>query len=105
VKGAEEIFRDAKLKVIWIGFQDQKEKIMEFMTKHDIDSSVGFDRRNLISIDYGIAYGAGLIVIDKDGIVVKRVPKGFSGEGLIEALGSVINAEDKAPAQKGGASN
>jgi hypothetical protein len=100
VKGAEEAFKEAKLKVIWIGFQDQKEKIMEFMIKHDIDSSVGFDRRNLISIDYGIAYGAGLIAINEEGMVIRRIPKGFSGEGLIEALGSVINTEDRAPVQK-----
>jgi hypothetical protein len=100
VKEAEETFREAELKVIWIGFQDKKENIMEFMTKHDIDSSVGFDRTNLISTDYGIAYGAGLIAIDKEGIVIKRIPKGFSGEGLIEALGSVVNTEDRAPVQK-----
>jgi len=100
VKGAEEAFREAKLKVIWIGFQDKKEKIMEFMVKHDIDSSVGFDRLNLIATDYGIAYGAGLIAIDKEGIVIKRIPKGFSGEGLIEALGSVVNMEDRSPVQK-----
>jgi predicted butyrate kinase (DUF1464 family) len=90
VKGAEETFSEAKLKVIWIGFQDKKENIMEFMTKHDIDSSVGFDRRNLIATDYGIAYGAGLIAIDKEGAVIKRIPKGFSGDGLSEALKEVI---------------
>jgi predicted butyrate kinase (DUF1464 family) len=100
VKGAEERFREEKLKVIWIGFQDKKEKIMEFMIKHDIDSSVGFDRRNLIATDYGIAYGAGLIAIDEHGVVIKRIPKGFSGEGLNEALGSVLNKEDRASVKK-----
>ena len=100
MKGAEETFREEKLKVIWIGFQDKKEKIMEFMIKHDIDSSVGFDRRNLIATDYGIAYGAGLIAIDEDGFVIKRIPKGFSGEGLNEALGSVLNRSDRASVNK-----
>ncbi len=100
MKRAEETFKEAKLKVIWIGFQDKKKNIIEFMTKHDIDSSVGFDRLNLISTDYGIAYGAGLVAIDKEGIVIKRIPKGFSGEGLIEALGSVVHTEGKAPVQK-----
>ncbi len=90
MKRAEEKYKEEGLKVIWIGFQDKKEKIMEFMVKHDIDSSVGFDKRNLISIEYGIAYGAGLIAINKEGIVVKRIAKGFSEDELIELLKPVI---------------
>lgn len=100
MKRAEDTFSEAELKVIWIGFQDKKENIVEFMIKHDIDSSVGFDRLNLISTNYGIAYGAGLIAIDKEGMVIKRIPKGFSGEGLIEALRSVLNAEEAEAVQK-----
>jgi predicted butyrate kinase (DUF1464 family) len=91
VKRAEEEYKEEGLKVIWIGFQDKLEKIKEFILKHDIDSSVGFDKRNLISIEYGIAYGAGLIAINKEGIVVKRIAKGFSEDDLMEALKPVIN--------------
>ncbi len=73
-----------------MGFQDALDKIMEFMVKHDIDSSVGYDTRNLISSQYGIAYGAGLIAIDKEGIVRKKIPKGFSEDELIESLKEII---------------
>jgi len=90
VKRAEEEYKEEGLKVIWIGFQDKKEKIMEFILKHGIDSSVGFDKRNLISIEYGIAYGAGLIAINKEGIVIKRIAKGFSEDELIELLKPAI---------------
>lgn len=90
MKRAEEEYKEEGLKVIWIGFQDKKEKIMEFMVKHDINSSVGFDKRNLISVEYGIAYGAGLIAINKEGMVVKRIAKGFSEDDLMEALKPVI---------------
>jgi len=90
VKRAEEKYKEEGLKVIWIGFQDKLEKIKEFILKHDIDSSVGFDKRNLISIEYGIAYGAGLIAINKEGIVIKRIAKGFSEDELIELLKPVI---------------
>ncbi len=90
MKRAEDKYKEEGLKVIWIGFQDKKEKIMEFILKHGIDSSVGFDKRNLISIEYGIAYGAGLIAINKEGIVVKRIAKGFSEDELIELLKPVI---------------
>ncbi len=91
MKRAEEEYKKEGLKVIWMGFQDEKSKIMEFMTKHDIDSSVGYDTNNLIASSYGVVYGAGLIAIDKEGIVQKRIPKGFSGDGLIETLETVIN--------------
>ncbi len=90
MKRAEEKYKEEGLKVIWIGFQDKKEKIMEFILKHGIDSSVGFDKRNLISIEYGVAYGAGLIAINKEGIVIKRIAKGFSEDELIEVLKPVI---------------
>ena len=90
MKRAEEEFEKEGFKVIWMGFQDGKDKIMNFMTKHDIDSSVGYDDRNMISSKYGIAYGAGLILIDKEGIVQKRIPKGFSEDELVEGLKKVI---------------
>jgi hypothetical protein len=90
VKRAEDNYRKEGLKIIWMGFQDAKEKIMDFMTKHEIESSVGYDTRNLISSQYGIAYGAGLIAIDKEGIVQKKIPKGFSEDELIETMGTVI---------------
>ena len=90
MKRAEETYSKEGLKIIWMGFQDVQEKIMEFMTKHEIDSSVGYDTRNLISSQYGIAYGAGLIAIDKEGIVQKKIPKGFSEDELIESLKAII---------------
>jgi hypothetical protein len=86
VKRAEEEYKEEGLKVIWMGFQDRKDKLMDFMIKHDIHASVGFDERNLVAGQYGIAYGAGLIAIDKGGIVKKKIPRGFSEKGLIEAL-------------------
>jgi len=90
VKGAEERFKEEGLKVIWMGFQDGLPQIMNFMEKHDIESYVAYDDRNMISSQYGIAYGAGLIFIDKEGIVQKRIPKGFSEDELMEKLEEVI---------------
>jgi len=93
VKRAEDDYRAAGLKVIWMGFQDKKEKIAQFMSRHDIDSSVGYDKRDLISKKYGISYGAGLAMIDAEGIVRRRVPKGFSEKTFIEALRKILPAE------------
>ena len=80
-----------------MGFQDKKEKIMDYMSKHGISESVGYDNRNLISKKYGISYGAGLVMINSEGIVKKRIPKGFSEKKLIEAVESVVhNIDNKA---------
>jgi hypothetical protein len=90
VKKAELEYKEEGLKVIWMGFQDRKNKLKDFMVKHDIQSSVGFDDQDRIAGQYGIAYGAGLIVINKEGVVTQRIPKGFSEKGLIEALKHAI---------------
>jgi hypothetical protein len=90
VKKAELEYKEEGLKVIWMGFQDRKDRLKDFMIKHDIRSSVGFDERDRIAGRYGIAYGAGLIAINREGIVTRRIPKGFSEKGLIEALKHAI---------------
>lgn len=86
MKRAEEEFSGSGLKVIWMGFQDREDKIRDFMIRHDIRSSVGYDTRNVIAGRYGISYGAGVIMIDGEGVVKKRIPKGFSEKNLNEAL-------------------
>ena len=90
MKRVEEKYKTEGLKVIWMGFQDKKDKIRDFMSKHNITSSVGYDNRNLISKKYGMKYGAGLVMINREGIIKKRVPKGFSEKALFEAVGYVI---------------
>ncbi len=98
MKRAEDVYSKAGLKVIWMGFQDALDKIEDFMDNHDIDSSVGYDFHNIISTNYGIAYGAGLIAIDSSGMVVKKIPKGFSEDELIDALKDVVkHVETSAP--------
>lgn len=90
MKGIEEQLARYGLKVIWIGFQDKKEKIIKFMEMHGVKSGVIYDDGNQIAKSYGIRYGAGLVVIDKEGTVKARVPKGFSERNLNEALNKVI---------------
>lgn len=91
MKRAEDEFAKENLKVIWMGFQDKKDKIMEFMTKHDIDSSVGFDDRNIIANKYEVRYGAGLVMITSEGIVKKRINSGITEDRFIEAVKYIIN--------------
>ena len=94
MKRVEKVDSKVSPKVIWIGFQDKQENIKRFMIKHDVESSVVFDEGNVVSKQYGIRYGAGLVVINGEGIVKKRVPKGFSEKELTEAVRAVMNTED-----------
>lgn len=99
MKGLGERFSPVTPKVIWIGFQDKREKIREFMMKHDVHEGVGFDQGNVVAGKYGIRYGAGLVIIDIDGVVKARVPKGFSEQNLHDALKKVI-ADEKGEEDK-----
>lgn len=93
MKGIEEQLSRYGLKVVWIGFQDKKEKIARFMEMHGVKEGVGYDDGNLVAKSYGIRYGAGLVVIDPEGTVKARVPKGFSERNLHEALQKVVAEE------------
>ncbi len=86
MKGLETEYANESLKVIWIGFQDRENKIKDFMERHGMSSGVAYDAGDAVSKKYGIKYGAGLVMINRDGIVVKRVPKGFSEDVLKRSL-------------------
>lgn len=93
MKGLENEYKDEELKVLWIGFQDKENKIKEFMERHGVLSSVLYDRGDIVAGKYGIKYGAGLVFINKEGMVVKRVPKGFSERDLKDALQIALREE------------
>lgn len=90
MKRLEEEYRNTGLKVIWIGFQDKKDNIINFISKHDVDSSTCYDTGDKISKEYGIKYGAGLVMINREGIVKKRIPKGFSEDTLFGAAKGIL---------------
>jgi len=92
VQRLEEQYRDTGLKVIWIGFQDKKDKVIEFLAKHGVQASLGYDRQDRISRKYGIRYGAGIALIDRDGNVRRRIPKGISEKALKENIEFVLHA-------------
>ncbi len=85
----QEVHSDAGLKIIWIGFQDRIDRLRPFALKHKLDA-VGFDRGNSVATSYGISYGAGVLFIDKDGIVQKRIAKGFGEQTLRDNMGTII---------------
>ncbi len=81
---------EARLKIIWIGFQDRPERLKVFASKHNMEA-VGFDRGNKVASSYGISYGAGVIFINSTGMVQKRLAKGFSEHTIRENMSTIIN--------------
>lgn len=77
------------LKVIWIGFQDRREKLASFASKFGLDDAA-YDETNELSMKLGITYGAGLVIIDKNGIVKLRLAKGFSHKTLAEKSARIM---------------
>ena len=96
----EKTFANENLKVIWIGFQDKELKIKEYVSKHNIQDSVGYDNGEKISKQYGIRYGAGLVIINREGVVKRRLSKGFSEKKIREAIDAVLIDRDKQNKQK-----
>lgn len=88
------------LGVVWIGFQDRESRIKDFISKYAIRKNVAFDAGDAVAKKYGVRYGAGVVVIDGNGIVRARISKGFSERQLREALNKVpkikagLNAHD-----------
>ena len=99
MKRMQEVHSDAGLKIIWIGFQDRIDRLRPFALKHKLDA-VGFDRGNKVATSYGISYGAGVLFIDKDGIVQKRIAKGFGENTISDNIGTIIPSISNADKDK-----
>lgn len=90
MKRLKEKFREQELKIYWIGFQDRISKLRVYSKKMGL-YAVGFDYNDRVSYGYGIRYGAGLIYIDRDGMVRKRIAKGFSEQSLNEVMDRLMS--------------
>ncbi len=89
MKGIEERDRDKGLTVLWIGFQDKEIRIREFAEKHNL-ARVGYDAGDKTSKLFGISYGAGLVFINREGIVKSRIPRGMSQAALEAGLKKIL---------------
>ncbi len=76
--------------MIWIGIQDREEKIRQYLDKHGIQGMTAYDKADRVAKMYGVTYGAGAVMIDAEGIVRRKIPKGFSEKAFLDALASII---------------
>ena len=94
MKRLEEEYSATGFEVMWIGIQDKPHKLKAFAEKLGIDR-LGYDDRSLVARSYGITYGAGLVFIDAQGTVRKRVPKGIPEETIRKYIELIIKGPDK----------
>lgn len=90
VKGAGNKYQDKGLQIIGIGIQDKKEKFPPYIQKKGIKWPFGFDEGDIIARSYGITFGAGVIFIDKQGIVRGRFLGGFGEKELRREIEKIL---------------
>lgn len=87
------------LRVVWIGFQDRESRIKEYISKNSVQKNVVFDAGDAVAKQYGVRYGAGVVIVDGSGMVRARISKGFSEKQLREALNNVSEIKTDLKAQ------
>lgn len=83
MKRVQEEFGEQGLRIIWIGFQDRIERLVTYANKMGI-SPVGYDAKDYVGTSFGITFGAGIVFIDSEGMVRKRIAKGLDEKRLRE---------------------
>ena len=83
MKGAYEEHREKGLNIIGLGFQDSESKIKEYVRDTEMPWPVGYDTDDLIAVEYGVYFGAGLVFIGSDG-KVSAVFKGAFDESMFK---------------------
>lgn len=75
--------------MLWIGHQDKTEKLTSFAKKTGVPDYL-FDGDDSMSRKFGMTYGAGLVFINRDGIVKSRTGKGISAAALEAELKKIL---------------
>ncbi len=90
MKRAYEEYKDEGLTIIGVGIQDKEANIHAFARELKMDWAVGHDVGDEISKLYGITFGAGVVYIDRKGIVQGREIKAFSPAALERSLKEIL---------------
>ncbi|MFZ3073465.1 MAG: hypothetical protein WA162_09500, partial [Thermodesulfobacteriota bacterium] len=88
VKGVRE--KHKELVIVGIGIYDSEAAIRKHVLANAIPWGVGYDEGDKISGLYGITYGAGMVFINKDGVVAERFLTGVSEKKFNETLDKIL---------------
>lgn len=90
VKGIYDV-QGRKFEVLGVGIQDSKKNIKEFTEELDMTWPVIYDAENIISKQYGITYGAGMVFVGADGKVKARHVSAVESKELKESLELIVH--------------
>lgn len=84
-------YKENGLVIIGLGFQDTKANLLNYAKTMKMDEmSLAFDVEGRVAAQYGIAYGAGVIFINRDGIVTKRFVAGFNEKEFLPEIEKIV---------------
>jgi hypothetical protein len=86
---AEKKYAKDGLRILWIAHQDRVDKLNAFAKKNGVPDYL-YDPDDSQSIKFGMTYGGGIIFINREGVVKKRIPKGFSPQELEEEIKRIL---------------
>lgn len=75
--------------MLWVGHQDRTEKLTAYARKNAIPDYL-FDGDDSMSKKFGMTYGGGVVFISRDGVVMARIPKGFSPATLEASVKKIL---------------
>ena len=88
MKGVREKYK--QLVIVGIGIQDSEARIRSYALDNAVPWPMGYDKGGVISEAYGITYGAGMVFINKDGVVVERFLTGITEKKFNETLDKIL---------------
>ncbi len=97
---AEERYRNEKLAVLWVGHQDTVKKLTGYAETNHIPDYL-YDPDDGMSRKYRMTYGGGVVFIDRQGMVLQRVPKGISPASLEAAIQKIVSRQTATVGQNG----
>lgn len=90
MKRMQEKYKDQGLQIVWVGFQDRKADIMNYARKMGMPEVVGYDGDNQTGYRFGITFGDGAALINRQGIVTGRFRGAFRQPELEEEIAKAL---------------
>lgn len=92
VQGIMDRFKEEKLAVIVLGFQDTRGNLKESAEAKSLDKIIfAYDTEEEVSKKYGIRLVAASVFIGRDGIVTKRFAGGFNKTELLKETYRILD--------------
>ncbi|OGP11448.1 MAG: hypothetical protein A2X87_02775 [Deltaproteobacteria bacterium GWC2_42_51] len=84
-------YQEKGLIIIGLGFQDTKDNLIKYAKEMKIDDwALVLDVDGHVSAKYGVVYGAGTVLINRDEIVTKRFIAGLGENEFLPEVEKIV---------------